>query len=256
MSDRRTLSDKGERTRQHVLTTALGLFRKRGFEATTMRDIAEAAGLSLGAAYHYFRSKQDVVMAHYRDMQRESEDRVRSSMSGASSMQERLAAVMHTRLDVLGRDRKLAHALFQGASDPTGPLGIFSPETRAVRDASIAMFREAIAGEDLPGDMLEILPPALWALQMGLLLYFVNDRSPRQARTRRLVDDAVKLVSGLIVLIGSPFGESIRTDVREMLRQADLLPGSSPDAVSADTPPPDGASAASPSTPRRARSRA
>ncbi|HZS36969.1 MAG TPA: TetR family transcriptional regulator, partial [Polyangia bacterium] len=41
---------KSEETRRRVVDAALTLFRKRGFDATTMRDVAAAAGLSLGAA--------------------------------------------------------------------------------------------------------------------------------------------------------------------------------------------------------------
>ena len=55
-----------EQTRRQVLDTALALFRKRGFEQTTMRDVAEAAGLSLGAAYYYFKSKEALVGAYLR----------------------------------------------------------------------------------------------------------------------------------------------------------------------------------------------
>ena len=43
-----TLGKKGEMTRQQILSAALNLFRERGFDAATMRDIAESAGMSLG----------------------------------------------------------------------------------------------------------------------------------------------------------------------------------------------------------------
>ncbi|HXN93618.1 MAG TPA: helix-turn-helix domain-containing protein, partial [Candidatus Acidoferrales bacterium] len=44
----------GEKTKTAILQTALELFRRRGFEVTTMRDIARAAKLATGAAYYYF----------------------------------------------------------------------------------------------------------------------------------------------------------------------------------------------------------
>src|SRR6266850_2650368 len=47
-----------EETRRQILETALALFRERGFEDTTMRDVAARAGLSLGSAYYYFKSKE------------------------------------------------------------------------------------------------------------------------------------------------------------------------------------------------------
>ena len=56
---------KGEGTGEHILETALGLFRDKGFDATTMRDVARAADMSLGAAYYYFPSKEAIVLSYY-----------------------------------------------------------------------------------------------------------------------------------------------------------------------------------------------
>src|SRR3954454_22881440 len=54
---RRTRTPKGEQTRALILETALDLFRERGDEETTMRAIAERAGVALGSAYYYSRWK-------------------------------------------------------------------------------------------------------------------------------------------------------------------------------------------------------
>jgi AcrR family transcriptional regulator len=60
-----------EETRRQILETALALFREHGFEETTIRDIAASAGLSLGAADYYFRSKESSVGAYYGCIQEE-----------------------------------------------------------------------------------------------------------------------------------------------------------------------------------------
>ena len=59
----KTVTAKGEETRDRIYNAALTLFRQRGFDATTMRDVAGAADMSLGAAYHYFPSKDALVLA-------------------------------------------------------------------------------------------------------------------------------------------------------------------------------------------------
>ena len=56
---------KAEGTRERIVDAALELFREKGFDETTMRDIAAAAGVATGAAYYYFRSKEELVMAFY-----------------------------------------------------------------------------------------------------------------------------------------------------------------------------------------------
>ena len=52
---------KAEETRNRILDAALRLFRERGFAQTTMRDVATEAGVATGAAYYYFRSKEELV---------------------------------------------------------------------------------------------------------------------------------------------------------------------------------------------------
>ena len=57
-----TLTPKAQETRQRIFDTAVKLFMEKGYEETTMRDIAAEAGCSLGLAYRYFESKEVVVV--------------------------------------------------------------------------------------------------------------------------------------------------------------------------------------------------
>ncbi len=54
---------KGERTRQAVMDAAYSLFLENGFSATSMRQIAERAGLALGGIYNHFSSKDEIYQA-------------------------------------------------------------------------------------------------------------------------------------------------------------------------------------------------
>jgi AcrR family transcriptional regulator len=54
---------KGERTRQAVIDAAYSLFLEKGFSATSMRLIAERAGLALGGIYNHFSSKDEIFQA-------------------------------------------------------------------------------------------------------------------------------------------------------------------------------------------------
>jgi len=49
--------------RAELVDTAQGLFLTRGYEATTINDVISATGLSKGAFYHHFRSKEDLLEA-------------------------------------------------------------------------------------------------------------------------------------------------------------------------------------------------
>ena len=54
---------KGERTRQAILESAYNLIVKQGYAATSMRQVAEGAGLALGGIYNHYPSKEDVFRA-------------------------------------------------------------------------------------------------------------------------------------------------------------------------------------------------
>lgn len=51
---------KSERSRQHILDAALHLFAHHGYRATSVREIAEAAGASIGNVYHHFADKETI----------------------------------------------------------------------------------------------------------------------------------------------------------------------------------------------------
>lgn len=54
---------KARRTRERIVRAALDVFLDRGYQKTTMADVAGAAGVSLGAVYQYFRDRSDLVAA-------------------------------------------------------------------------------------------------------------------------------------------------------------------------------------------------
>jgi AcrR family transcriptional regulator len=56
------MQHRSEKTRKHILETSAQLFSKSGYDATGVAEICEAAGVSKGAFYHHFPSKQAVFM--------------------------------------------------------------------------------------------------------------------------------------------------------------------------------------------------
>jgi AcrR family transcriptional regulator len=58
---------KGNVTQARVFDAALELINERGFEQTTVADICEKAGISNGAFYHHFKSKQDILLGYVRN---------------------------------------------------------------------------------------------------------------------------------------------------------------------------------------------
>jgi AcrR family transcriptional regulator len=216
---------KGAQTRAHILDTALGLFREPGFDKTTMRDVASAAGMSTGAAYYYFATKEAIVLAYYEKVASERARRVRDVFERTLDLRERVQALYDIHFDVVGQDRKLLGALVRSVADPDSETAVFSQATRSVRDASIALFREAVSVPQLPDEELrELGALGLWTLDLALMLYFTWDDSPKQQRTRQLIEDALDALLPMVPLLSLPMAAPMREHLKQTLARAALLP--------------------------------
>ncbi|HTP68845.1 MAG TPA: TetR/AcrR family transcriptional regulator [Dongiaceae bacterium] len=213
-------------TRDAILSTALSLFRQDGLDATTMRDIADQAGVALGAAYYYYPSKEAILQGYYDGVQEQHQARVVEALTNAKGLnfEDRLKLVFHAKLDILQKDRRILGALFRYAGEPTHPLSALGPATRRNRDRAIATFALAIQDEKVPDDIRGILPVALWTAHMGMLLYFIYDESPEQVRTRNLVNGAISLFSSLLFLVSMPLIKPFRGQLTSLLTEAGLVP--------------------------------
>ena len=220
-------SERSDASRKRILQTALGLFRKHGFTRTTMRDVASEAGVSLGAAYYYFQSKEDIVGAYYEYVQKEHRLRARKGFRNARTLKQRLEAVLFTKMDIVGRDQRLLSALFRYGGDPDHPLCWFGPETERQRDLSMALFDEALEEARLSDEMRNVIPLFLWAMHMGLMLYLLFDRSPNQRQTHILTSRSVELSLLGLKVLRVPL---VRAPVRKVvaaLKEAELIPPAS-----------------------------
>ena len=140
---------RAEDTRRRIYEAAMEIFREKGFEQATMRDIAAKAGVALGGAYYYYSSKEAIVLSFYQDMQSSSHDAILQAMAGQKKLKDRLRCVMEKRFELLAPNRKFCDALFRHAPDSQDPLSPFSEQARAIRERSIEHLRIALEGGDV-----------------------------------------------------------------------------------------------------------
>jgi AcrR family transcriptional regulator len=214
---------KGDLTRERIFTVALQLFREKGFEGTTMREVAAAANMSLGAAYYYFASKEAIVLGYYEKVQEEHELRLAKLLPQAKDFRARVAAVMHSKLEILRDDRALMSALFRFFGNPKHPLSIFAPETRIFRSSAIAVMEQAIADEKMPADLREIAPQLLWVMHLGFLFYFIYDESPAQEKSHRLIEGALDVTMNLLTVARLAVMKPFRSKLIKLMKDAGLL---------------------------------
>jgi AcrR family transcriptional regulator len=200
---------KSDETRARILSAAIDLFRRNGFAQTTMRDIAAEAGVALGAAYYYFDSKDAIVLAFYDQAQQDLEPLLEQAVGSTRDLGKRLHALLDVKLRYFEPNRRLLGTL-SAYSDPEHPLSPFSDRTRAIRENDMRFFALAIADTKVPKDLLPHLPHLLWMYQMGLILFWIYDRSAEQQKTRALFDKSLALVVRLIRLSGFPMLRPLR----------------------------------------------
>src|SRR3982751_414020 len=130
---------KGDQTKALILETALEMFRERGYEETTMRAIAQKAGVSLGNAYYYFSSKEYLIQAFYQRIHDSHFAVSLPALENAKTLKARLLAVMRLKIDVLEPYHQFAGVLFKTAAHPQSPLNPFADESDPMRQASIQL---------------------------------------------------------------------------------------------------------------------
>ncbi len=210
---------KSEETRKRILDAALRTFRERGFDAATMREVAARAGVALGAAYYYFDSKDAIVMAFYEQAQQEMAPSLDRMLARCRTFEERLRGIVVQKIEYFSPNRALVGAL-SAHIDPEHPLSPFSKATAPIRDRDVSFFERAVAESKLrlPSSILPYLPRLLWLYQMGILLFWVYDRSPRQQRTQVLFDKTLRLMLLALKLAGVPLLRPLYRPAGELLK--------------------------------------
>lgn len=216
---------KSEQTRTLILETALRLFQERGYGRTTMRAIAQEAGVSVGNAYYYFSSKEHLVQGFYDRLAAEHEVAVRPVLAGDGDLAVRIRDSLLTWLDVAEPYHPFATQFFKNAADPDSPLSPFSPESVAAREAAIAIHERVLFGSDTKTapELTERLPHLMWLMQMGLVLFWVYDRTEGTERSRRLVERTAPLAARTIALSRFRLLRPLVRQLHEVLEE--FLPG-------------------------------
>jgi len=193
---------KAVATKARILEAALELFRERGYEAATMRAIAERAGVALGNAYYYFGSKEHLIQAFYDRTHIEHVAAVGTKLDDLKDLKSRLLWVMRKKLETIEPYHRFAGLLFRSAADPNSPLNPFSPDSQPVRREATELFARVVDGArgPLAKDLRPELPNLLWLYHMGIVLFWIHDKSEGRWRTWQLMERSVDLITKLIAV--------------------------------------------------------
>jgi len=108
--------------RQEILRTAARLFQQRGYDATSMNDVANALKLSKGGLYHHFQSKDEILFEIMNHAMEITEERVLAPVRNIADPEERLRALIRLHIEVVlsPADREITVMLHENHPLPPG----------------------------------------------------------------------------------------------------------------------------------------
>lgn len=194
---------QGAAASDHLYATAIRMIADRGYEATTLRDIAKEAGVSVGLLYRYFPSKRAVVIALYDELSSEYARQAAEIPRGR--WRDRFIFALNTSLHVLEPHRVALRALTPIlVGDPE--QGIFSARTAFSRLRIQQVFEQAVVGSiDAPNRRLAaVLGRLLYLVHLAVLLWWLLDKSSRQRATVALVSLIKQLLPSAALTLRVP----------------------------------------------------
>lgn len=214
-----TITEKSNVTRSKIRNAALELFRENGFEKTTMRSIANRGGVALGSAYYYFKTKDELVLDYYAETQKEACEQNQKIINETTDFRKRFDALLTFKFVQMKNDRHFISVLAKGAMERDNPLSPFNSNTKEIRLSAIRLIENVIEGSNIKiaKQLRPHLPRILWLFQMGLILYWINDKSPEQSQTYKLKDTSLKIMARLFQISSLPLMSKLNKSVIELI---------------------------------------
>jgi AcrR family transcriptional regulator len=210
---------QGAAARQRLYATAMQLIAARGYEATTLREVAKEARVSVGLLYRYFPSKQAVVMALYDELSSDYSRQAERMPPGR--WRDRFLFALKTSLSVLEPHRVALQALTPVlVGDPEE--GIFSSRTAFSRLRVQQTFERAVVdSSDAPnGPLAAALGRLLYLFHLAILLWWLLDKSSHQRATATLVLLTQQLLPSAALALRVPAVRRFVIAVDALVREA------------------------------------
>jgi AcrR family transcriptional regulator len=210
---------QGTAARDRLYTKATQMIAARGYEATTLRDIAKEAGVSVGLLYRYFPSKQAVVIALYDELSSEYAKQAGGMPPGR--WRDRFLFALKTSLDVLEPHQMALRALTPVmVADPEE--GIFSASTAFSRLRVQRVFEQVVTeSSDAPKQPIaKALGRLLYLVHLAVLLWWLLDKSSNRRATASLVSLIQQLLPSAGVALRVPPVRKFVISLDELVREA------------------------------------
>ncbi len=181
-----------EQTRERILKAALHLFREKGFEGTTTKEISKLSGIAEGTLFNYFTTKEDLALYFF---QKETEDLIKwfraESRLRKAPLPEKLFAIIHRQLEYIEPYEDFIGAVFYRSLQPTSTLSPLSFESQELRLKYLRFIREILAEAEEKKEIPRVGNLGAYAVGLfyvGIVTYWLRDCSRGKQKTLALLD--------------------------------------------------------------------
>ncbi len=191
-----------ERTQERILQAALQLFRDKGIERTTTKEISRKAGIAEGTLFNYFKTKEDLALYFF---QKETENLIAWYQADArlqkAALPEKLFAIIHRQLEYIEPYEDFIGAVFCRSLQPNSTLSPLSFESQELRLKYLRFIREVLAEAERKGEIPHVGDLGAYAVglfYLGMVTHWLQDVSRGKQKTLALLDRALSLGSRVL----------------------------------------------------------
>ncbi|MBI1301869.1 MAG: TetR family transcriptional regulator [Alphaproteobacteria bacterium] len=188
---------KDENPKAQIVQAALDLAVERGWEQTSLRDIAEKAGLSLTELFDHVEDKTDILVLLGRQIDRKVIENMSPTLSEESVIRDRLFDVMMDRYDALNDHREGIKAILESFKYDPKQAVISLPHLCR----SMAWMMEG-AGIDTNGISGAVKVTGLTGIYVKVLKTWMEDETSDLSKTMAALDKALERSERVANMIG------------------------------------------------------
>ncbi|UCE60200.1 MAG: TetR/AcrR family transcriptional regulator [Phycisphaerales bacterium] len=190
----RVTAAKKEETRRRIIECALKLFNDKGFEETTTRDIAEAAGIAAGTMFNYFPTKEALAMTIICEAMDGAKTEFEGRLRGDEALDEALFAHVAVGLRHLTPHRSYVGEVLETALSPFSRDAVCE-QAQQLRVNHLETVGGVLTGA---GAFSSSMPVTMtmhlyWTLYLGVLSFWAADESPNREDTLVVLDQSMRL---------------------------------------------------------------
>jgi AcrR family transcriptional regulator len=184
-----------EQTRERILRAALELFKEKGLEGATTKEISRRSGIAEGTLFNYFKTKEDLALYFF---QKETDDLVQWFRADRrlqkAPLAEKLFAIIHRQLEYIEPYEDFIGAVFCRSLQPTSTLSPLSFESQELRLRYLRFIGEILAEAERKKEIPRVGHLGAYGVglfYLGVVAYWLQDGSRRKQKTLALLDRAL-----------------------------------------------------------------